>query len=366
MLALLLVACGGSESASEAGREILVLGVLGTSETESPQILGMIRGVEQAVDEYNDNPDSRYDIELKEFNTEPQPGEAGAGESAIANTERLIGVVGPFALPAIQSLAPALESFGLPYMVPSVMAASVPDGGWRSFRRMVANDRQEGRALASYAAERVTGAIALVTEDSAEGEPFAEGAKEALEAAGRPASRTETVKPDDPPITLSGTLTKEAPEAVVYGGGGASAKSLLDNLRKAGYQGILVASHQIRELNPDGLGGGLISSSAAADPAGPAAERFKERYENRFDAAPTGFALESYEGALMLLEAVEEVQPNPRSVTEFLRQNRRFRGDSKNYEFDERGEPVDSPVWVYESTNGGWKFAGRSDRMAEQ
>jgi branched-chain amino acid transport system substrate-binding protein len=366
VLALLLVACGGSESVSETGREILVLGVLGTSESESPQIIGMIRGVEQAVTEYNDNPDSRYDIELKEFNTQPQPGEAGAGESAIANTERLIGVVGPFALPEIQSLAPALESSGLPYMVPSVTAAAIPAGGWRSFRRMIANDRQEGKALAAYAAERVSGAIALVTEDSADGEPFAEGAKEALEAAGRPASRTETVEPDDPPITLSGALTKDAPEAIVYGGGGASGKSLLDNLRKAGYKGILVASHQIRELNPDGLGGGLISSSAGADPADPGAARFRERYEERFDAAPTGFALESYEGALMLLEAVEEVQPNPRAVTEFLRLNTKFRGDSKNYEFDDRGEPVNTPVWVYESTNGGWKLSGRSDRLAQR
>ncbi len=69
---------------------------------------------------------------------------------------------------------------------------------------MSANDRQEGKVLAAHAADRVSGAIALMTEDSPEGEPFAEGAKEALKPARRPASRTETVKPNDPPITLSG------------------------------------------------------------------------------------------------------------------------------------------------------------------
>ncbi|HEX2149458.1 MAG TPA: branched-chain amino acid ABC transporter substrate-binding protein [Actinomycetota bacterium] len=366
VLALTLVGCGASEAAPQAGREILALGVLATSESEQPQMIGMIRGVEQAVGEYNDNPDSRYDIELKELNTQPQPGEAGAGESQIANTERLIGVIGPFALPEIQSLAPALESSGLPYMVPSVTAASIPGDGWRSYRRLIANDRQEGRELADHAAERVSGAIALVTEDSAEGEAFAEGAKEALNAAQRPASRTDTIEPGDPPITLSGVLAKDAPEAIVYGGGGASAKSLLDNLRKAEYKGLLVASHQIRELNPDGLGGGVISSSAGADPADPAVARFAERYRNRFDAAPTTFALESYEGALMLLEAVEEVQGDPRDVTDFLKVNRRFRGDSKSYEFDDRGEPLNAPVWIYESTNGGWKLSGRSDRLAQQ
>lgn len=326
----------------------------------------MIHGVEQAVAEYNANPDSRYDVELKEFNTQPQPGEAGAGESAIANTERLIGVVGPLALPEVQALAPALESSGLPYMVPSVTGASVPADGWRGFRRLVANDRQEGRVLAAHALERVSGAIALVTEDSADGTPFAEGAREVLDAAQRPPSRTDTIEPGDPPITLSANLTTAAPEAILYGGGGASGKSLLDNLRKAGYQGVLVASHQIRELNPDGLGGGVVSSSSAADPADPDAARFAERYEDRFDAAPTPFALESYEGALMLLEAVEEVQGNPRTVTEFLKLNRKFRGDSKSYEFDDRGEPLNAPVWIYESTNGGWRLSGRSDRPAQR
>lgn len=68
----------------------------------------------------------------------------------------------------------------------------------------------------------------------------------------------------------------------------------------------------------------------------------------------------------MLLEAVEEVQGDPRDVTDFLKVNRRFRGDSKSYEFDDRGEPLNAPVWIYESTNGGWKLSGRSDRLAQQ
>lgn len=364
LVALTLAACGGSEAAPEAGREILVLGVMGTSDSKSPQVVSMIRGVEQAVGEYNDNADSRYDIELKQFNTQPQPGEAGAGESEIANTERMIGVVGPFTTGEVTALGPVFESSGLPYMVPSATGNSVPAEGWKGFRRLAADDRREGQVLAAHAADRVSGAIVLITEDSPEGDPFAEGAKEALAAVQRPPSRTETVKPNDPPITLSGQLAKEPPEAILYGGSGASGKALLDNLRKAGYKGILIASHQIRELNPGGLGGGVVSASAGADPADPGAARFVARYQDRFDAAPANFALESYEGALMLLEAVEEVQGNPRAVTDFLRLNRKFRGDARNYDFNDRGDSVNAPVWVYESTNGGWRLSGRSDRLA--
>lgn len=366
LLALTLVACGGSSASPASGREILVLGVMGTSDSENGTVVGMIRGVRQAVAEYNGNPDSRYEIELKEFNTQAAPGEAGAGESEVANTERLIGVIGPFFLPEVESMGPALESSGLPFIVPSVTSTAVPADGWRSFRRLVANHRREGAALAAYAADRVGGAIALVTEESAEGQPFAEGAKQTLDELQRAPVRADTVEPGDPPTNLSAALASAAPEAVLYGGGGASGKALLDGLRNAGYSGLVIASHQLRELNPAGLGGGVISDAVASDPAAPVAERFAGRYEDRFDAPATHFSLEAYEGALMLMEAIEEVQGNPRAITDFLQLNRRFRGDSKSYEFDDRGEPVNPPVWIYESTNSGWRLAGRSDLLAAE
>jgi len=358
-LILTLAACGGGEAAPPASREILVLGVMGTSDSENPVIVGMINGVRQAVAEYNGNPDSRYEIELREFNTQATPGEAGAGESEIANTERLIGVVGPFALAEVESLAPAFESSGLPYVLPSVTGAGIPQDGWRNFRRLVADDRDEGRLLAAHAAGRVAGAIALVTEDSGEGRPFAEGARAELERLQRPPGRTDTIDPGSNPTALAQALVRAAPEAVLYGGGGATGKALLDALRQAEFQGLTVASHQMRDLHPEGVGGGVVSSSAGSDPAAESSSRFAGRYRNRFDSQPTAFSLEAYEGALMLLEAVEEVQGNLNAITDFLAANRMFRGDSKNYEFDDRGEPVNPPIWIYESTNGGWRLADR-------
>jgi ABC-type branched-subunit amino acid transport system substrate-binding protein len=87
-------------------------------------------------------------------------------------------------------------------------------------------------------------------------------------------------------------------------------------------------------------------------------------YREKFDAFPVPFALEAYEGAFMLLEAIEEVDAKPREVTSFLQQNPGFLGDSKSYEFDPAGELPEAPVWIYESTDGFWKLAGRSDRVA--
>ncbi len=64
----------------------------------------------------------------------------------------------------------------------------------------------------------------------------------------------------------------------------------------------------------------------------------------------------------MLLEAVEEVEPKPKVVGEFFRLNRSFLGDSKTYDYDQKGELRSPPLWIYESKGGGWQLQGRSKR----
>lgn len=360
---LLLAGCGG-DPAPAAGRERLTLGVVGAVDANNPGLSSMIRGVELAVEEYNQNLDSRYEIELKQLGTRAAPGEGGATSGDITRTERLIGVVGPFAQQDVADLGPAFEGAGVPFLVPSLTSTAVPLQGWRSFRRLNANDRQEGALLSEHAMRKVKGAIALVAEDSDPGNAFAAGAKERLDAGKRAPSRTETVEPKSALANLATSLVQGGPEAILFGGGGETAAALLEALRKAGFKGLFVASHQLRDMNPKGLGINVVSSSPSADLSDPGVRTFADDYRKKFDTAPAPYALESYEGAVMLLDAIEEVAGEPRDVTEFLRQNRKFRGDSKPYEYDDAGELPGAPAWIYESLTGNWKLLGRSDRLA--
>jgi branched-chain amino acid transport system substrate-binding protein len=361
---LLLAGCGSNEGSPAAGREILVLGVAGLADEKDPSLSGMIRGVELAISQYNSNPDSRYEVELKQLGTKVTPGEAGATAGDITKTERLIGVIGPFNEQDVAELGPAFDGAGVPFLVPPLSATSIPEPGWRSFRRLIANDRQEGEVLAGHTARKVAGNIVLVVEESDPGQSFAAGAKEALDAEGRPPARTESVKSKQTYGNLATSLVQGAPDAILFGGGGETGTALLDALRKADFKGLYVASHQTRDMHPKALGGGVISSSPGADSTDSSARSFVEDYREKFDTFPVPFALESYEGAFMLLEAVEEVDAKPREVTQFLQQNPNFLGDSKSYEFDPAGELPEAPVWIYESTDGFWKLAGRSDRLA--
>jgi len=362
---LLLAGCGSNEAAPAAGREILVLGVVGVADDTNPSLTGMIRGVELAVSQYNGHADSRYEIELKQLGIKAVPGEAGGATAGdITRTERLIGVIGPFNEQDLAELGPAFDGAGVPFLVPPLSATSIAEPGWRSFRRLIANDRQEGEVLAAYATGKVAGNIVIVAEDSGPGQSFAAGAKEVLEAEGRPPARTESVEAKQTYGNMAASLVEGAPDVILFGGGGETSTALLDALRKAGFKGLYVASHQTRDMHPQALGGGVISSSPSADSSDSSARSFVQDYREKFDSFPVPFALEAYEGAFMLLEAIEEVDAKPREVTRFLQQNPGFLGDSKSYEFDPAGELPEAPVWIYESTDGFWKLAGRSDRVA--
>ncbi|MGQ0679753.1 MAG: ABC transporter substrate-binding protein [Actinomycetota bacterium] len=364
-LALLLGACGG-EPALPAGRELLVLGVVGTDEENLPGFAGMVQGVRLAVDQYNRNQDSRYEIELKQLATKVAPGEGGSTSGNIAKTERLIGVIGPFSEQDAAELGPQFEGAGVPFIIPPITANSVPQEGWRSFRRLVANDRQEGGVLAKLAAGRVNGSIVIVAEQSAPGQAFAAGAKEVLDEAGRPPARTESIEAGKVMDTLAASVVEGGAEAILYGGGAQTGAALLDGLRKASFKGVLVASHQLRDAHPQGIGPGVISSSPEANSGDASVTSFVETFRSRFDAPPQPFALEAYEGTFMLLDAIEEVEGKPREITRFLQLNPDFRGDSKLYRFTPEGELTEPPLWIYESQSGSWRFTGRSDRPAGQ
>ncbi|MBW3590679.1 MAG: ABC transporter substrate-binding protein, partial [Actinobacteria bacterium] len=299
------------------------------------------------------------------FSPDSGPGEAGAGRGDIEQTARLIGVVGPFTAEAVNELGPGFSEAELPFVVPSVGTASAPPDEVTSFRRLIAHHAQEGAVLAAHAAGLVAGGIVLVTEDSDPGRAFSEGAEPTLAELDRTPERVERVQPEAGMDTLATALADAAPEVVLYGGAGSTGSTLVQSLMSKGYEGRIVTSHQVKLASPDGLGTGVISSSPFADPAAAAAPGFAEAFEEAYGSTPPRFALEAYEGAWMLLEAIEEVEADAEAVNAFLQSNRSFRGESKQYEFDGSGDLSSGLLWLYESDEGGWTLSGRSDSLPE-
>lgn len=326
----------------------------------------MVRGIELAIRQYNSDSESSYEVRLHREDTKGSADGTTQAATNITSTELLIGVVGPFAADEAGLAGPLLDQSQIPFLVPNVTEGDLSQRGWSSFRRLVADDRREGEALAAEILRR-TKKIVLIHDGSGPGQDAIEGAKGVLEAAGA------GVRIDDVPLKPAGkdwaaitrAVVQDAPEAVLFGGEApGKAGALIASLRGGGYKGRYYTSHFARDpafITAAGeAGAGTFTSCVCAEPSDSRLRRLVAAFRQTFSARLHPFAAEAYEGTLMLLEAIEEVEPKPASVTEFLRSAPNFLGDTKHYEFDPSGELVRPQIWLYELSGGAWRPAGRS------
>lgn len=363
LLTLALISCG-TEPRQAAGRQRLTIAAIGDfSGDGASRSQGIVRGIRVALGEYNSHRDSSYEAILRIEDTEGTPEGAAEAARRLTELELLIGVIGPFNADEVHAAARVLDDAGLQFLVPSVTSITVKGTDWHSFRRLVADDWKEGGGLAGIVAERTRkGPTALFHDGSADGFAFADGAASALAAMDVPILVVEAT--DASRLTsVADRLAKRAPAAVYFGGDAALAGPLAKVLDERGFRGRLAVSHHARTRAffqaAQGVSG-TLSACVCADPADPALREFVELHEDRFGSSPSVFAVEAYEGTLMLLESAEEVGTRPADIVSFLKGATEFRGDSKRYFYDPSGELTSTPVTLYELGGGRWVFKERA------
>ena len=355
-LVAVLAACGSPELARSTQRERLLIGIIGRFEApELARSAGIAKGVEVAIRQYNAKPDSTYRFAATQSDTKGSDETvAKAAEDLVANN-RVIGVIGPFEEGHVPTAGEIFEREEMPFLVPSVASTTVPAPNWRSFRRLIASDHREGRLMVRTLPGR--GPVAILHDGTPAGAAFAEGAKAGLEAAKRPLLRMEGVSQRSNLNAIVNAISSDKPEGVMFGGDSRQMMNLIAAIGRSGYKGAQASSHHMRAGKPPaGTANGMFSSAPSPDARDDRMRSFSSSFRSNFSSTPPPFAIEGYEGALMLLEAIEEVEAKPREVSEFLRLNRSFRGDSKNYEFSVAGEVMTAPVWIYQLRGNAWAF----------
>jgi ABC-type branched-subunit amino acid transport system substrate-binding protein len=342
----------------------VVVGALGTFSGQGSEAAnGIVRGIELAIDEYNADPDRTFRAELSQSDTQGNPQAVAEGAQKLAGTERLIGVVGPYRAEEVEAAGPIFEASRIPFVVPSVPQRL--SSRWRSFRRLVADEQQAGTALASDEIRRSqAGRLAIFHDGSPGGSAFAEGARQGAEAGKGAVMRFESIEPKANLEELASTLAQDPPDAVIHAGHPERSAALVAALRRAGFQGRFLISECVKGGGFTAAAGepgeGTVAACVCADTQDRELIGFVSAHRRRFDAPPAPFAAEAYEGAIMLLEAVEEVEPRPEAIVEFFLSARSFLGITKSYEFNDQGELISPPVWVYELRSRTWRLIGRS------
>jgi ABC-type branched-subunit amino acid transport system substrate-binding protein len=294
-------------------------------------------------------------VELVAFDTQGEPAAIVEVADEIASDP---GFVAAFAAPNLGGLGRLVDILG-PSGVPLLSLSArdpVEDAAAGTFFRFVARLSVQASSLANGVKElrRADGDVCLVV-------PFDEGTRfsNALRRALSPGFREiEQAEDEDPSEMLSSGCG-----LVVWTGDGVGGAALALSLEDApSPRPVLIGGPGLRE--PDFLGEagpaaeGAVAFCSCADVStelGLGAQRFIQDYQSEFGTPPGPYAVEAWDAAHMLIEALDGAEPTRDGILAQLNSMVRFEGLGRAYAFagGELAQPAGA-VLVYRVEGGRW------------
>lgn len=163
----------------------------------------------------------------------------------IASNKKIIGLIGPAFSGATQASLPAYKAGGLPLISMSATRVSLTDkkapvNGFPIFKRVVANDKFQGPALARYATKGITApSVYLVDDKTAYGKGLADYTKPSL--AGKIAGSDSVPENTSDYTSVVAKVKASGANVVIYCGYAPDAAKFVKALRDGGYTGVFAA-----------------------------------------------------------------------------------------------------------------------------
>lgn len=279
--------------------------------------------------------------------TDPQAAANVAREFAASATAA--GVIGPMCTTGAQAANRLYRAAGIVHIAPTVTRAELAELGDEFFFRVAWRDDAQAFVQAEAARTTLLASTAAIVDD---GEPYALALAAAFadqfsDGGGEVISR-DRVPPDTTDFSgIVRQITSANPGVVVFQGLNPEGALFLSALRADGYTGGFIGPDGLFNpgdfLIPAGPAGegAVITAGATPDPA------FVERFRAAFGRPPgTSFVLQSYDSAILLLGAIEEVAKEDdagdlvidRSALADAMRRREAIALTGGIAFDERGE----------------------------
>ena len=324
-------------------------------------------GVRLAIDDANaKNPKIggqavRFEMVSEDDQGDPRVATTVAQRLSDAGVKGVVGhVLSGAAIPASR----IYEQAGIPVITPSSTNPKLTLQGFKVTYRVIANDLQQGDAMAKYATATLKAKkVAIIDDRTAYGQGLADAFATSLKGMGAEVIGREFTT--DKATDFMAILTKiksKAPDAVFYGGMDAQAGPMLRQLRQLGINATFLGGDGVCTTEMIKLAGDAMSDKAfctqagipiAAMPGGPAfLTRFKERFKvaNIQLYAPSG-----YDAATALIEGMKLADSTEPAKYLPAMQKVSFKGVTGNIAFDAKGDPKEGGISMYRFANGQWE-----------
>ncbi len=272
------------------------------------------------------------------------------------------GVVGHVTSGASIPASRVYEQAGVPVITPSSTSPKLTQQGYKVTFRVIANDLQQGAAMAREAHDALkVKKVAVIDDRTAYGQGLADAFADSMKKLGGEVVGREFTT--DKSTDFMAILTKikgKAPDAVFFGGMDSQAGPMLRQLRQLGIEALYLGGDGVCTGEMLKLAGEAMSDKVYCTQAGipaakmPGGTEFLARFKQRFNTDVLLYAPYSYDATTALIEAMKSADSaEPAKYLPAL-QKLSLKGVTGNIAFDAKGDIKDGGVSLYRYHGGKW------------
>lgn len=310
-----------------------------------------------------------FEVELVPFDTGGDPDRAAEIAAEIASDDTVVAALGAPYLDGQAALGDALETAGVPWLTLSGRGTALGERGWTAWRRLVADEAEEGTELAGTADELRASrrGVCLLGDGSSASRSLNRAVLASLETGivlrgtWTPTSVPATPAPAGPGAS---DIAEVGCGVVLWTGGALDGGALRRELVAAGLRDVRFAGGDamkrddyLEAVGPAGEGTGAVCPCVDLSISTTlAARRFIQDYQAEYGVPPGPFAAEAWDAAGMLLDALRSgalTRPDMAAAVGGLSS---FEGLAGAYDFTSGGEltPETALVRRYLDEGGRW------------
>ncbi|MDD2669876.1 branched-chain amino acid ABC transporter substrate-binding protein [Zoogloea sp.] len=302
----------------------------------------------------------KFELMAEDDQADPRTATTVAQRLADAGVKGVVGhVTSGAAIPASR----IYEQAGIPAITPSSTSPKLTQQKYKTTYRVIANDLQQGAAMARFATEVLKAKrIAVIDDRTAYGQGLADAVVDSLKRLGvTPVGREFTT---DKSTDFAAILTKlkgAQPDAIFYGGMDAQGAPVLKQMKQLGITAKYLGGDGACTAEMIKIAGAAMSPDVYCTQAGipmdkmPGGKDFNERFKKRFGVPVQLYAPYSYDAASALIEAMKLA--NSAEPAKYLPQLQKvaFKGVTGNIAFDPSGDSREGGVTLYQFNSGKWE-----------
>jgi len=360
-------AAGGGKSATADNNVILIGHVAPLSGGDAHLGKDNENGARLAADEINaaggvkvGGKTYRVEIQGEDDKSDPREGTLVAQKLVDAGA---IAVVGHLNSGSSIPASKIYKDADMAQISPSSTAVKYTEQGFKTTFRVVANDRQQGSAMANYATDVMKAkTVAIIDDRTAYGQGLADIVEEVVKSHGATVIAREYT--DNKASDFNAILTKirsTKPDVIVYGGMDDTAGPMAKQIHQLGIKTPLVSgdgacSPEFIKLAGDGADQLTCTRAGEAVERLPRGEQFMTRYQAKFGSPVQIYSPYSYDAVYVIVDAIKRAGSLDRAKVTAAVAATNYDGLTGHIAFDPKGDLLNGAISVYKVQDGKLNF----------